>query len=263
MSDTAGQPLVKIIDLNLIQAFDQWAMQRGMRGRDIADTIAKVMRYWVSFAMAKVPRGDAAQIRQDLKRIITTYSDIRRIAGPRTNLRTRKTTRDARADQLRGTMAAAIVVILNYKGARDLAKARSPQFYRKVNQYINARAFSANHHRSGFMPAINVLGRGTGKGTANTAEVAGRLPKYQHPPGLVAHKFTDDLASILVENFASASANQPFRAPDGITGLAGGAFDSALAEVIRMIGEFLRADLEKAAQKAGFTVTPPPQAAAA
>jgi hypothetical protein len=256
MSDS-GQPLVKIIDLNLIQAFDQWAVQRGMRGRDSADTIAKVMRYWVSFAMAKVPRGDAAKIRQDLRRIITTYSNLRAIAGPKTNLRTRKTTRDARADQLRGSMAAAIVAILNYRGARDLAKARSPQFYAKVNQFINARAHSANHHRSGFLPAINVLGRGTGKGTANSAAVAGRLPKYQHPPGAVAHKFTDQLASILVENFASAAG--PHAA--GITGLAGGAFDAGLTEVIAMIGNFLRDDLLKSAQAAGFAVTPRPAAA--
>lgn len=253
---TAAQPLVKIIDLNLIQAFDTWAVQRGMRGRDIADTIAKVMRYWVSFAMAKVPRGDAAKIRTDLKRIITTYSNLRTIAGGKTNLRTRKTTRDSRADQLRGTMAAAIVSILNYKGARDLAKARSPQFYAKVNQFIGARAYSANSHRSGFLPAINVLGRGTGKGTANTQAIAGRLPKYRHPAGLIAHKFTDDIASILVENFASQSGNHPFRLrPDGITGLAGGAFDTALAEVITMIGKFLQTDLQQAALKAGFKVT--------
>lgn len=236
-----AQPLVKIIDLNLIQAFDTWSMQRGLRGRDIADTIAKVMRYWVSFAMAKVPRGDASRIRQELKRIISGYS----ILGGHT-VKTKK------AHALRGTMAAAIVAILNYKGARDLARARSPEFYTRVNQYINARAFSANHHRGGFIPAINVLGRG-GKLTGDAASPS-RLPKYKHPSGSIAHKFTDQLASIVVENFASSSANDPFRAPAGITGLAGRAFDTALTEVVTLIGKFLQQDLEKSAKAAGFTV---------
>jgi len=246
----SGQPLVKIIDLNLIQAFDQWAVQRGMRGRDIADTIAKVMRYWVSFAMAKVPRGDAGKIRAHLQTLIVSYSRAKRGGKSRS------------ADRYRGTMAAAIVMILNYKGARELARARSPQFYQRVNQFINARAYSANHHRSGFLPAINVLGRGKGANAKNAINT--RVPKYRHPPGYVAHKFTDDLASILVENFSSQSADHPFRTkPDGIAGLAGGAFDSALGEVIEMIGGFLKADLEKSAQKAGFKVTPPPQALAA
>lgn len=244
----SGQPLVKIIDLNLIQAFDEWAVQRGMRGRDIADTIAKVMKYWVSFAMSKVPQGNAAKIRSQLQTLIVSYSRAKR--GVKSRM----------ADRYRGTLAAAIVMILNYKGARDLARARDPLFYSKVNQFVNSRAYSANHHRSGFLPAINVLGRGKGAAAGATVKDAinTRVPKYKHPPGYVAHKFTDDLASILVENFASAAG--PHAA--GITGLAGGAFDAGLAEVIKMIGEFLSNDLRAAAQKAGFAVTPSPAAAA-
>jgi len=136
------------------------------------------------------------------------------------------------------------VAILNYKGAWNLARARSPQFYQRVNQFINARAYSASHHRSGFLPAINVLGRGTGKGSANTAAVAGRLPKYSHPPGYIAHKFTDQIASILVENFASQSGDHPFRTrPDGITGLAGATADPALTSATSDVTDYFTANL--------------------
>lgn len=234
--------------MDVLQAFDQWALARGMRGRDIYDTIAKVMRYWVSFAMAKVPLGDPARVRAGLMRQIRSYSALGRIvhSGGR-NAGTR------RADALRGTVASAIVAILNYKGARDLAKARSPQFYARVNEYIRKRAYSVNHHRGGFIPAISVLGRGKGSDPAASGGV--RMPKYRHPAGSMAHSFTDELAHILVENFASQSGEHPFRTrPVGITGLAGRAFEEALGEVGVMIGEFLRRDMENAASVAGLSV---------
>lgn len=246
----------------ILDAFDRWAVARGMRGRDLYDTVAKVMRYWVSFAMAKVPKGDAGKVREGLRRQIRTYSQIAaRHTGSYTNLRSRKTHRGpgaAQADIYRGSVAAAIVAILNYKGANTLARARSPEFYKKAAEYERNRVYSVNHHRSGFMPAINVLGRGKGSDPGNGNV---RMPKYRHPRGLIAHDFTDELAEILVENFASQSGNHPFRTkPDGIAGLAGDAFDKGLAEVVKMVGEFLYHDLANGAAEAGFVVTPRPSA---
>jgi len=239
---------------DVVDAFDRWAIARGMRGQDIFDTIAKVMQYWVSFAMSKIPQGDRGKVRANLMRTIRTYSALDRAlyAGKGRNRDVR------RANMLRGTVASAIVAIIDYRGARALARARSPQFYAEVAKYIGSREYSVNTHRAGLLPAINVLGRGKGaaggateKGLVNT-----RVPKYKHPPGFISHNFTDDLASILVENFASQSGNHPFRTrPAGIAGLAGDAFDAALAEVVGMIGEFLYHDMANAASSAGFSVS--------
>ena len=228
-----------------LEAFDQWAVARGMRGKDLAETVSNVMKYWVSFAMAKVPRGDRAKVRENLTRLVSTYSAIdRQIYSGKRNKDTR------RADALRGTVAAAIVAILNYKGARELARQRSPEFYSKVREFIGKREYSVNHHRGGFIPAINVLGRGKGSTAGD------RPPKYRHPSGLIAHQFTDELAEILVENFASQSGDHPFRTrPDGITGIAGDAFDAALGEVLELVSDFLQKDMLDAARSAGFTVT--------
>ncbi len=233
---------------DVVSAFDRWAIARGMRGKDIFDTIAKVMQYWVSFAMSKIPQGDRAKVRANLMRTIRNYSALDRVvyAGKGKNRDIR------RANMLRGTVASAIVAIINYKGARELARARSPQFYAQVAKYIGSREYSVSHHRAGLLPAINVLGRG--KGTSAADRGTG-MPKYKHPPGFMAHDFTEELASILVENFASQSGNHPFRTrPSGIAGLAGDAFDTALAEVVGMVGEFLHHDMANAAAASGFTV---------
>lgn len=244
----SGDPAV---GLDCITAFDQWALARGMRGKDIFDTIAKVMQYWVSFAMSKVPKGDAGKIRRHLETLTTSYSRIG--SGDRAKLRGSRT-----SNRLRGTIASAIVHILNYKGARlKAAFGDDAGYYATVNQYINARAYSANMYRGGFMPAINVLGRGKGADPGNSGQI--RAPKYRHPTGSIAHSFTDQLASILVENFAAQSDNHPFRSKSStIETLAGDAFDKGLVQVIEMVGSFLKNDMEKAAAASGFTVTPAP-----
>lgn len=221
-----------------LEAFDRWAIARGLRGKDIFDTAAKVMRYWVSFALAKVPRGDAARIHAGLMQTARNYVAATRQSRTRSKAKVSNT--------YRGTVAAAIVAALDYKGART---ARGAGFYRIVGQFDRARQFSANHHRAGFLPAFSVLPAG------GAQPVDSRGPRYASPAGSIEHHLTDDLASILVENFASQSGDHPFRTrPAGIAGLAEHAFDDALQEVFAMIAGFLRRDMEKAAASAGFTV---------
>jgi hypothetical protein len=222
------QPLVTVHADSHGTALDRWAAARGMRGKDHAETLARAMKFWVSFAMAKIPLGDAARIRTGLERIITAYETT---PGGR------------KPHKRRGTLAAAIVYLLDWKGARALARSRSPRFYTLASKFIQARAYSANLHRAGFLPALNLLGKASGPAT--------RLPKYRVPAGRIDHRFSDRVAHILVENFATAAAG-PGPAPSGITGLAPRAFSDSWPEVEALLEKFLREDAERAAKSAGF-----------
>jgi hypothetical protein len=226
-----------IITETLGDALYQWGAARELRGKDISDTLAKAMRYWVSFALAKVPRGSAEKIRSDLTRIVQQYKGTKGSKGKV-------------SARWRGTLAALLVFKLNWKGdSRDLARARSPQFFVRVSQFVNARAYGANLHRAGFLPALSQLPNARVRATP--ASDPGRMPKYRHQPGLIDHTFSDQLAEILVENFASAAGPKAA----GISGLAGDAFDTAAAELFDMISSFLLTDLMEAAAKAGFEIT--------
>ncbi len=243
MASQPQLPLVKVVSLSAVQAIDRWSYARKLRGKGISDTLAKVMRYWLSFAIAKIPRADADKVRHKLTEIVTTYQ--REAQRVHHRLKKDRTV----SDKYRGTMAAAIIFALDYKGkARALARERSPRFYGLAGQYINARAYSAGIHRSGFTPALRLLNRGGPQ--PNT----GRLPKYRHPTGRLAHRFNEQAAYILAENWAT-SADKPFRRTGragGITVVAGSVLDIAFNEVVAMIEGFLRTDLIASARDAGF-----------
>jgi hypothetical protein len=235
----AEQGLFLITDTSAMHALAKYAAKESLRGKGMLDTARKVFAFLVSFALAKIPNGDPRAIRANLMRVTTAYSRLRSASvGVSSNIRSRKTRRNRTADALRGTLAAKLVWLLNYAGARA---ARGPAFYKLVRKFVSGRVYSERLHRAGLLPALSGT-RARSKG--------GRLPKFRHTPGSYAESLTEDVSKILAENWASAHG------PDakGIIGLAGFAFDTALPEVDRLLSNYLQKDIEKAAREAGFQV---------
>lgn len=113
--------LFYISDASAITALGQFAAKEAIRGKGMLDTARKVFRFLVSFALKKIPDGDPRKIRSQLMTVITTYSRLRAASiGVSSSLRTRKTNRSRTADALRSTLAAKLVYILNYLGARHV-----------------------------------------------------------------------------------------------------------------------------------------------
>lgn len=236
-----AEGLFIITDTSGIHSLAKYAAKEALRGKGLLESARKIFRFLVSFALAKIPNGDPRKIRANLQRIVRSYFNLRAgYAGVSTNRRTRKTRRDRVADNLRGTLAAKIVGMLNYAGARHV---QSAEFYRIVRKFISRRAYSARLHRAGLTPAL----AGTAK-AGGSVKTGGSLPKYMHTPGSYAEGLTNDVATILAENWASAHG------PDakGIVGLAGFAFDTALPEVDKLLTSYLLKEMVKTAEAAGM-----------
>lgn len=240
-----AEGLFIITDTSGIHALAKYAAAEALRGKGLMETARKVFAFLVSFALAKIPNGDPKKIRAQLLQVVTAYTRINAAsAGVTSNLRSRKTRRNRTADALRGTLAAKLVWLLNYAGARA---AKGAAFYKLVRKFVSGRVGAARLHRAGLSPAIagvqqGRVGRVTNKG--------GALPKFRHTPGSYAESLTEDVSNILAENWASAHGP----GAKGIVGLAGFAFDTALPEVDRLLTHYLMQGHKKAAAAAGFSV---------
>lgn len=239
-------------DLSLNAALANYARLRQGRGRDLQDTLRLVMKYWVSFAMSKIPKGDKNKVQQGLMTLTQKYS--------RVSARARSSVRSgARGNKYRGTIAAAVVAMLNYRGARlKAAFGNDDAFYGDVASYVNARKYSVNLHAiGGFSPALAVIGRYRTR--ADSSIGTGSGPKYGTPPGLIEEQLTGDLAEILVENYASAATKPGSPAPLGVGGLPGGntAFSESLPQIIKLFTQFASQDEMKLLKAAGFPVVIP------
>ena len=235
-------------DLSLNAALASYARMRQGRGRDVQDTLRTVMKYWVSFAMSKIPKGNKSEVQRALMTLVTKYSRVS--ARARSMLRSGK-----RGNKFRGTVAAAVVAMLNYNGARLKAGMGNDEgFYGDVARYVAARKYSVNLHAiGGFSPALHVIGRYRTK--ADSGIGTGTGPKYGHPPGAIEENLHGDVADILVENYASAAAKPGYPAPVGIEGIAGSAFADSLPEIIRIFTDFANKDEMALLKASGFPVT--------
>lgn len=227
-------PLLRVKDVSALDALRRYATAQGLRGKDIIDVVRKAMKYWVSFSIAKIPKGDPQKIRAHLTQIVSTYSKL-----SARNARNANRT----SDKWRGTLAVQLVFKLNWQDAR-LAGAFGDieGSYRKAALFTSRRVFAAGLHRSGLREAVLKLRAGSG---------AGRLPKFKNQPGAYAEKLADNVTSILVESWAKAAGSH---AKDP-TQLYPNAFTQALPEVERLIAGFLEKDMKTAAAKQGFTVS--------
>lgn len=227
-------------DLSAIDALREYAADQGMRGKGMMDVMRKVMRYWVSFHLAKVPQGDRMKVRDYLERQILVSKKIGKIrigSAGEAQARAAKATNDV----LRGTIAARIVAALNIYGARG----KSPsQFYQLVRRFIARREFATNVHRAGSLKALRALKVPRG----------GRIPNLKEVPGDYKESIESEAAEIIVENWASARATRPSPNPKGIVGLAGDSFERALTEVDRLFARFVSENRDQTARRLGFAV---------
>lgn len=232
--------LFLITDTSGIHALAKYAAQESLRGKGLLDSARKIFAFLVSFALAKIPNGDPRKIRAQLMQVTTAYTRLSAAsAGVTSNLRSRKVRRQRTADALRGTLAAKLVWLLNYAGARA---AQGPAFYKLVRKFVSGRVHSARLHRAGLMPAL---------AGSQARSKGGKLPAFRHTPGSYAESLTEDVATILCENWASAHGPHA----KGIVGLAGAAFDTALPEVDRLLTSYLQKEIVKNAAAAGFNVS--------
>lgn len=232
----SSTPLFLITDTSVIASLHKYAAMQSLRGKGLMETARRVFAFLVSFALAKIPAGDPQKIRAHLMQIVVQSRRLSAWTGASSSLRTRRARRAA--DELRGTLAARLVRVLNYLGGRHV---RGPAFYKLVRKFIAGRIYSARLHRAGLLPALS----------RSKARSAGRLPKFRHTPGSYDESLSNEVVTILAENWASAHGPNA----KGIVGLAGFAFDQALPEVDRLLASYLRKEMEKTAAAAGFRVT--------
>lgn len=215
---------VHFTDLGASKALMEYAGLQALRGKTMADTMKKVMRFWVDFATQKVPKGDPAKIYADMQSIVSNYSRL-------------GTKRGKTADAWRGTYAAMLVAMLDWQGARKL---RGAAFYAKARMFASRRRFAANLHRSGMRPAFMKL---RGKMAS-----AGRLPAFKNQPGGYIESVKDKVVDLLVENWAIAGSPKS----KGITGLAPNAFGQALIQVEMLLADYFQKDVKQWAEKVGL-----------
>lgn len=224
---------IHITDMSASDALRRYAGAEALRGKGMHETARKVMRFWVSFATKKIPAGNREKIGSSMRSIVSSYSQI-------------GTRRGKAADAWRGTLAARLVAMIDWRGARRL---KGAAFYAKVRQFAARRAFAANLHRAGMRPAFLAL-RG------KMSEV-GRLPQFQSQPGQINERLTEAVSDILVENWARGGG----RKAQGVTGTldgqyVGDAFERAFPEAERLFLGYYQDDMRRAAERAGLTVDP-------
>lgn len=226
------------VELGAVPALETWARLATFRGKSLQEALRKAGRFAVDFAIAKVPKGDRAKIEASLKALARDY---------RVSSRARKgKARTKAAETWRGTVAAKMVWVLNYKQARTNALARHPSFYTIVAQFHNGRQYAKNLHKAGFKPAQREL---------RASSAGERLPSYrkelQGAPGSITQDYRDDVAEILIENFASAAQVPGQPAPVGVAGLIKD-LDAVLPELGVLFERFTAEDLMRMAKVAGF-----------
>lgn len=230
---------VQITDMSANEALRKYAGIQKLMGRTMAQTMRNVMRFWVSFATAKIKPGNREKLMQLMTSIVSNYSRVSAGAtGTYSTLRGRKVKRNKRVDQWRGTYAAMLVAALNYKKARNMGY---DQFYQTVGLFVRRRGYALNLHKSGMRPAIMRL-------RAKMTE-GGRLPKFKNAPGGYTEKVKEKVIDILVENWAKAHGDKSI----GVAGKDPAAFEQALPEVFKLIEEFTAKDIKQWAEENGLT----------
>jgi len=228
---------ITVTDVSALTSLQSWVQQRALRGKSLEDSLQKIMRYWVEAALNNIPKGDRQKIETYLKTQVAASSSLASAAARGPAATTKSGQRAAaRANALRGTIAARIVAALNIYQARHL---KAAAFYAAVNKWISRRIFSANLHRAGLLPARRLL---------RLSDNAGRMPRLTNIPGSITSTFTDDLAQIAVENWASSHGG------DGIAALAPNAFEAALTQTDNRIAGWMQEKLEASARAAGLEV---------
>lgn len=236
------------------------------KGGDPLAVVNKAARYVASFtaaqgANAKIPIANRERIAALLKVQISNSSHLFRTTrkigkNGKVRINRRRLKPSKISNEWRGTLAAAVVAGLNYRGSsRKLGKryarmvqgmtggadykkaANAAAFYRVVAKFVRARQRSAGYLRSGILPALT---------TFRAARAATGIPSrgHPHPPGSALGASGTGEISASMEDHAT-----------GIDTIAPNAFRLAEREVAALFDKWILEDMEKAAKATGeFTV---------
>ncbi len=196
----------------------------------VRKAVLKAAQYTVSYAMQRIPRADKAKIRADL---------MAPARNARFDVKVQKLTpggkesRAKRYQELKGTLAAYLVWLTNYKNARQMEGAA---FWGTVGKYVANRQRAAGHHRSGMIPALKAFK--VARGLAD----ASQLPRWQHMPGSAS--ITPEGADVAVANMANFAKAIGEIAPE--------AFALAEAETQRQLIRYTQENLMTSMRAAGI-----------
>ena len=220
-------------------ALTKYGDHRLLLGKSRDRSIRNAMRMWIDFTARKMSLRDAdgTAIWSEMGRIESAYTKLTGSAlGVSTNLRTKKVKRDKVVDRWKGSVAARIVAVLNYKSARNMP---AGQFYRTVSKFAQARRFSAGFHKSGWrMAKLRLRG--------NLGDV-----KSFKGIGSYKEKVKESMVEILAENYARAGG----RKAAGVDKLFPEVLEQTWREVEVMLLKFIKEDIEKRAAESGLEVT--------
>ncbi len=227
-------PLFHVTD-DLSPAFHAYAMERGLRGKELAETVRIIMRKIVFHAINNTPKGDRAKLLEYMERKV--YDSKVTLTKLGANPSKAAAKRAARVERWRGTLAAWIVFKLNIYGARSK---KPDQAFAAVNKWVMRVAFGTNLHRAGFIKARGALRVASSE----------RLPRLKESQGDYQERIGEEIVDLLVENWASAKGPRSV----GITGIAGDAIEKAFPSVEVELTERLFQKFTESAKKSGFSV---------
>jgi hypothetical protein len=220
-------------------ALNRYAEHRRMLGDIKENAVRRVMRYWIDFTVNKMSQRDAngTAIWSEMGRIESAYTKIQGSAlGVSTNLRSKKVKRDKVVDRWKGSVAARLVAVLNYKNARNLP---ASQFYRLASKFAQARRFSAGFHKSGWRNAkLRLRGK------------LDNVKNFKNSPGSYKERVKQSMVEIMAENYARAGGQKA----DGVDKLFPDVLEQTWKEIEAMLLKFIQQDMDKHAEESGLTV---------
>lgn len=220
-------------------ALNRYAEHQRLMGNIRENAVRNVMRYWLDFTVNKMSQRDAngTAIWSEMGRIESAYTKLQGSAlGISTNIRSKKVKRDKVVDRWKGSVAARLVAVLNYKNSRNLP---ASQFYRLVSKFAQARRFSAGFHKSGWRTAkLRLRGK------------LDNVKNFKNSPGSFKERIKESMVEIMAENYARSGG----RKADGVDKLFPDVLEQTWKEVETMLLKFIQKDMDKHAEESGLTV---------
>lgn len=233
---------IKITDLSMMPSLAAYARSEQLRGRSLMDTMRKLMKFWLSFCLKQVPKGDRAKVESYLLAINPGEKALQspsRAAGLSQNASKRSRSRAARVDRLRGTRLAVIMRKFNIYGAKAI---RNPErFYQLCARYLSRRKAGVNVHRASLIDPLKRF-----KGTASHSA------KLKKSPHAVFERASENFAKLAVDAWGSARITPQNPSPKGMEGIAGRVFFRTMRMVETIAKKWLLERLVKGARQSGF-----------
>ncbi len=235
-----GKRFIRVTDSSLLPCTAAYIASEAMRGRSYMQTLQKVMRFWLSFCLKRVPKGDKAKVENYLMKEVDHIKASGAEAALPGDASKQAKRRAANIDRFRGTLIARLIRKFNIYGAR--ARRAPAAFYQLCARYLSRRKSSVNVHRASLIDPLRKL-----KGTA------GDGMKAKHSPHALVEKATEAFASIAVDAWGSSRKTKSNPRPKGMAGVAGKVFHQTMSMLERITAQWLTERLLPPARRSGFT----------